>query len=105
VEDEPLIPLLVIDILSEAGFEVFEAQDSAEALTVLKSDEHIDVLLTDVRMPGCMEQRPEMGETASPMDRVNATNRSRSIEIATKLFQESERRIPWRSSCGPIRCL
>ena len=52
MEDEPLIRLLVIDILSEAGFEVREAQDPAEALTVLKSDEQIDVLLTDVRMPG-----------------------------------------------------
>jgi CheY-like chemotaxis protein len=71
VEDEPLIRLLVIEILSEAGFEVLEAQDPAEALTVLKSDEQIDVLLTDVRMPGCMDgfqlaeiakrRRPKLG--------------------------------------------
>ena len=39
VEDEPLIRLLVIDILSEAGFEVLQAEGPAEALTLLKSDE------------------------------------------------------------------
>jgi CheY-like chemotaxis protein len=76
VEDEPLIRLLVIDILSEAGFEVFEAQDPAEALTVLKSDEHIDVLLTDVRMPGSMDgfELAEIAKSRRPELRVIVTS-------------------------------
>ena len=76
VEDEPLIRLLVIDILSEAGFEVFEAQDPAEALTVLKSDEQIDVLLTDVRMRGCMDgfELAEVAKRRRPELRVIVTS-------------------------------
>jgi CheY-like chemotaxis protein len=76
VEDEPLIRLLVIDILSEAGFEVLEAQDPAEALTVLKSDEQIDVLLTDVRMPGCIDgfELAEVAKRSRPKLRVIVTS-------------------------------
>ena len=76
VEDEPLIRLLVIDILSEAGFEVREAQDPAEALTVLKSDEQIDVLLTDVRMPGCIDgfELAEVAKRRRPELRVIVTS-------------------------------
>ena len=76
VEDEPLIRLLVIDILSEAGFEVLEAQDPAEALTVLKSDEQIDVLLTDVRMPGRMNgfELAEIAKRMRPELRVIVTS-------------------------------
>ena len=76
VEDEPLIRLLVTDILSEAGFEVLEAQDPAEALSVLKSDERIDVLLTDVRMPGCIDgfELAEVAKRRRPELRVIVTS-------------------------------
>ena len=56
VEDEPMVRSLAVDILSDAGFETVEAGDAAQALTVLTSDDQeIDVLLTDVRMPGRMD--------------------------------------------------
>jgi CheY-like chemotaxis protein len=55
VEDEPTIRSLAIDILSEAGFATVEAANAAQALDVLaKSEQEIDVLFTDVRMPGAM---------------------------------------------------
>lgn len=60
-----MVRSLVVDILSEAGFEAVEAQDAAQALTVLKSDERdVDVLLTDVRMPGRIDGF-ELAEIAS----------------------------------------
>jgi DNA-binding NtrC family response regulator len=53
VEDDPAIRLLAVDILSDAGFETMEAGDAAQALEVLNNSEHkIDVLFTDLRMPG-----------------------------------------------------
>ena len=53
VEDDPAIRLLAVDILSDAGFETKEAGDAAQALEVLNNSEHkIDVLFTDLRMPG-----------------------------------------------------
>jgi len=53
VEDEMLIRLSMIDVFSDAGFQVFEASHAEEAISVLQ--EHgstIDVLFTDVNMPG-----------------------------------------------------
>ena len=51
VEDEPLVRLVVVDILMEANFRVIEASNADEALTVLKADVPVDVLLSDVEMP------------------------------------------------------
>ncbi|MEE1612552.1 response regulator [Microvirga sp. CF3016] len=51
VEDEPLVRLVAADILMEAHFQVIEAADAAEALTVLKAGVEVDVVLSDVEMP------------------------------------------------------
>lgn len=55
-EDEPLIRLMVTDLLTESGFLVREAKDAEGALSILSSDaSDIHVLFTDVRMPGAMD--------------------------------------------------
>ncbi len=51
VEDEPLVRLVVADLLNEAGCRVIEAAHAAEALAVLEAGLPVDVLLTDVDMP------------------------------------------------------
>ncbi|HEX2555055.1 MAG TPA: response regulator [Microvirga sp.] len=51
VEDEPLVRLVVVDVLMEANFRVIEASNAEEALTVLKAGVPVDVLLSDVEMP------------------------------------------------------
>jgi two-component system, response regulator PdtaR len=51
VEDEPLVRLVVADILMEAQFRVIEAADAEEALRVLKAEVDVDVVLSDVEMP------------------------------------------------------
>jgi CheY-like chemotaxis protein len=70
VEDEPLVRMLGADVLEEAGFEVVEAFNGDEALTVLEARADIRVLFTDVKMPGSLdgldlarlvhERRPEI---------------------------------------------
>lgn len=55
VEDEILVRLLIADDLREAGFAVIEAANADEALTVLRSATPVDLLLTDIRMPGSMD--------------------------------------------------
>jgi len=52
VEDEPLVRLLNVDVLSEAGFDVYEAADADEALQLLTDVSGIRVVFTDVEMPG-----------------------------------------------------
>jgi two-component system, response regulator PdtaR len=51
VEDEPLVRLVAADILMEAQFCVIEAADAEEALTALKAEVDVDVVLSDVEMP------------------------------------------------------
>lgn len=54
VEDEVLISHLVASSLSEQGFIVHESATSDEALDYMKSGGDVDVLFTDVNLPGDM---------------------------------------------------
>jgi two-component system, cell cycle sensor histidine kinase and response regulator CckA len=52
VEDEASLRKLTRDVLQENGYTVFEAADASEAIAVAKRSGTIDLLLTDVVMPG-----------------------------------------------------
>jgi CheY-like chemotaxis protein len=54
VEDDKLVLALVTDILREFGFRLLTAQDASDALVVLKGPEPVDILFSDVVMPGDM---------------------------------------------------
>ena len=57
VDDEPVIRMLVVEMLTDAGFNVLEAGDGAEAIKTLQSDVAIDLLVTDVGLPGQLNGR------------------------------------------------
>jgi signal transduction histidine kinase len=63
VDDEPTVRMLLADVLGELGYTVIEAADSAAGLKLLRSDVHIDLLVTDVGLPGGMNGR-QMAEAA-----------------------------------------
>jgi CheY-like chemotaxis protein len=50
-EDEAMLRLLAVELLQDAGFEVFEAGDGVEALELLKANPQIALLVSDVKMP------------------------------------------------------
>jgi len=52
VEDVALIRLTTIDMVEQIGFVTAEAGDGAEALAILRQDAQIDILLTDLGLPG-----------------------------------------------------
>jgi DNA-binding NtrC family response regulator len=54
VEDDGLIRLDLVDMLVDAGFDVVEAANADEALSVLHNTDGIAALLTDIDMPGSM---------------------------------------------------
>lgn len=55
VEDEPLVRMTAADDLEDAGFQVLEAANADVALAVLEArSEEVQVLFTDVDMPGSM---------------------------------------------------
>ena len=55
-EDEPLIRMMISELLAEAGFEIVEAEHAEEAMTILTlRAAEIKVLFTDIHMPGSMD--------------------------------------------------
>jgi CheY-like chemotaxis protein len=52
VEDEALVRMLVVQTLEEAGFQVREAAEAQGALEVLRADEAIRLIVTDLSLPG-----------------------------------------------------
>src|SRR6202012_1115011 len=62
VEDEPLVRMAAIDMIEEAGFTVLQAADAKQALEHLKSKARIDILFTDIGLPGV--RGPELAEEA-----------------------------------------
>jgi PAS domain S-box-containing protein len=52
VDDDPLVREVLARQLRAAGFDVLRAESGIEALALLAAGEHIDVLLTDLSMPG-----------------------------------------------------
>ncbi|KHJ54377.1 hypothetical protein LA66_13060 [Aureimonas altamirensis] len=57
VDDETLVRMLLVDAVTEVGFSGLEAADGAEALEILSSDATIDLLVTDIGLPGGMNGR------------------------------------------------
>lgn len=55
VEDEPILRMLAVDIVEEAGFEAIEASDANEAVAILEARADIRLVFTDVDMPGGMD--------------------------------------------------
>src|SRR5260370_40734471 len=55
VEDDELVRELGVEFLSDAGFQVLEATNGEEALSLLESNPNIGVLFTDINMPGPLD--------------------------------------------------
>jgi signal transduction histidine kinase len=52
VDDEPAVRMLVTETLDELGYTAIEAPDGPSALRILQSSSRIDLLITDVGLPG-----------------------------------------------------
>ncbi|MCB8822276.1 PAS domain S-box protein [Microvirga rosea] len=69
VEDDATVRSLIVDVLADLGYQALEACDGPTGLQCLKSIHHIDLLITDVGLPGmngrdladaAREQRPDL---------------------------------------------
>jgi PAS domain S-box-containing protein len=63
VDDEPTVRMLVLDTLKELGYRSLEAGDSLQGLRILQSGVAIDLLITDVGLPGGLNGR-QMADAA-----------------------------------------
>jgi len=55
VEDEPLVRMLLAEELRAAGLTVVEAGSASEALSFLAVTDQVDLVVTDIQMPGGMD--------------------------------------------------
>lgn len=103
VEDDPSVRLIVTEVLGEIGYGVIEAFDATSALPILESGRAIDLLITDVGLPGMNgRQLAEIARTSRPQLKVlfitgyarNAAVRSgfldKGMDMLTKPFAMDE---------------
>ncbi|MBR1172494.1 PAS domain S-box protein [Bradyrhizobium sp. KB893862 SZCCT0404] len=64
VEDDALVRQYVVTQVKSLGYAALEAANAAEALTIIDADKEIDLLFTDVIMPGAMNGRQLADEAA-----------------------------------------
>jgi signal transduction histidine kinase len=57
VDDEPSVRMLVTEVLEDHGYSGIEASDGPSGLRILESDAPIDLLITDVGLPGGLNGR------------------------------------------------
>ena len=57
VDDEPILRMLMLDTLQDNGYHALEAHDGPSAMKILDSNARVDLLITDVGLPGGMNGR------------------------------------------------
>ncbi|MEN3286791.1 MAG: hypothetical protein V7634_1091 [Bradyrhizobium sp.] len=55
VEDEPLLRMNTVDMVEDAGFEVVEAANAKQAMSVLEGRDDISIIVSDIEMPPGMD--------------------------------------------------
>jgi PAS domain S-box-containing protein len=63
IEDEPIIRMLIVEVIEEQGYSAIEAPDGPSAMRVLQTSERIDLLITDIGLPGGMSGQ-QIADTA-----------------------------------------
>ncbi|HUD29238.1 MAG TPA: PAS domain S-box protein [Novosphingobium sp.] len=68
VEDEPVVRGLILEVLDELGYTAIEAADGPAGLAILQSNRRIDLLVTDIGLPGLNGRQVADGGRASRPD-------------------------------------
>ncbi|HEX8784912.1 MAG TPA: response regulator, partial [Telluria sp.] len=66
VEDDPAVQATVVEMLGSLGYRVLKADNAADALGIVKSGLAVDLLFTDVVMPGTLRS-PELARQAKAL--------------------------------------
>lgn len=115
VDDEPNVRTLVTEVLQEMGLNTLEAAEGPSGLRILDSDAHLDLLISDIGLPGGMngrqladaarEKRPSLRvlfitgyAESSVLDRSNGLS---DYEVLTKPFTINDLEEKVRSMLEP----
>jgi CheY-like chemotaxis protein len=99
VDDEPLVLDMISQELTAQGFAVLEAETGEAALSIIESDQTVDVLFTDIRLPGELDgwRLAAMAHEAKPglpVIYVTGYNVSRDAAVPGSVFLKK----PYRAS-------
>jgi PAS domain S-box-containing protein len=89
IEDEPVVRAVVVEMLAEQGYRAMEAVDGPSGLKVLRSDARIDLLVTDVGLPGMNGRQvaDQARETRPDLKILFITGYAESVAIADGFLQ------------------
>lgn len=57
VEDDDVVRMLTVEVLEELGYRVLEAENGPDALAIIESDQALDLLMSDIGLPGMSGQQ------------------------------------------------
>jgi len=57
VDDEPAVRMLITEVLGDLDYQAIEAEDGPSGLKILETNRRIDLLITDVGLPGGLNGR------------------------------------------------
>jgi CheY-like chemotaxis protein len=102
VEDEPLILMLVVHMIRDAGFDPLSASNADEAISIFERRDDIKIVLTDISMPGSMDgiKLAQAVRGRWPPIRIIVTSGFSGSE--QKLLPEGSQFIPKPYSAGQI---
>jgi DNA-binding NtrC family response regulator len=94
VEDELLVRMDALDMISDAGFEVLEAANADEALALLAARDDICVVFSDVDLPGSMDGLKLVRAVAERWPPVRLVLTSGHVPVTAALLPKGGRFIP-----------
>ncbi|WP_371126019.1 PAS domain-containing protein [Bradyrhizobium sp.] len=89
VEDEPVVRAVILEMLGEQGYRMLEAVDGPSGLKILRSGARIDLLVTDVGLPGMNGRQlaDQARETRPDLKILFITGYAESVAIADGFLQ------------------
>jgi PAS domain S-box-containing protein len=89
VEDEPVVRGVILEILHDQGYRTLEAADGPSGLRILRNDKRIDLLITDVGLPGMNGRQlaDQARETRPDLKILFITGYAESVAIADGFLQ------------------
>jgi PAS domain S-box-containing protein len=89
VEDEPVVRGVILEMLGEQGYRTLEAVDGPSGLRILRTEERVDLLITDVGLPGMNGRQlaDQARETRPELKILFITGYAESVAIADGFLQ------------------
>jgi len=130
VDDDPAIRGVLCEFLAECGLNALAADNAARAVAIIESGAAVDLVFSDVRMPGAMdgcglarwilENRPELpvilatgdlgkANAAAGLSGIETFAKPYDFDAAVKKIRDTiirrKQRASWRLQVGVSRCL